>query len=146
MKNIFGRACIALAAALALAACGAGGNAYAGSLSQNFVGDSGNVFEVSNALTVEKVAGAVQVLAVNGTVYSYPDSTGALYTKLVNWMAGSGHYFQVSGTFLHMNTTAAHYIGCYNGNQSIFAYPGNNPARFFADGCSLYNAIKAQAN
>lgn len=143
MKSIF-RACVfAFASAVALAACGAG-QANAATLTQNFVGDSGNVFQVNDALSFKQVSGAVQVVAANGTTYAYPDATGALFTKLVN--ATHGFYVNVPGTLEYMNTISPIYILCYSGSQSGFAYAGAIPARFIPDGCGLFNTIKSQSN
>lgn len=125
-----------------LAACG--GSAQAGTLTQNFTGDSGNVFQVNDALSFKQVSGAVQVVAANGTTYSYPDSSGALFTKLVN--ATHGFYVNVPGTMEYMNTIAPIYILCYSGSQTGFAYAGSIPARFLPDGCALFNTIRSQSN
>ncbi len=118
--------------------------ASAGTLTQNFTGDSGNVFQIENALSVEKVANAVEVTAANGTTYTYADATGALYTKILNSTGFSARYIQVAGTLKHINTVLPMYIQCYS-NQTALAY-ATVPARIYQDGCSLFNAIKAQSN
>lgn len=138
-------ATICALALFALAACG-GGNAHAATLSGNFVSDDGKVFQIENAISIEKVTGAVNVAAANGTTYAFADGTGALYNKILASVGFTSHYIQVPGTLMHMNTTAALYITCYGGNQTAFAYPPNLPAKFFADNCALLNAIKAASN
>lgn len=143
MKKLFTSLACTLLACFALAACG-GGNAYAGTLTQNFKGDSGNVFQINDALSFKQVSGAVQVVAANGTTYSYPDASGALFTKLIN--ASTGFYVNVPGTMEYMNTIAPLYVLCYSGSQTGFAYAGSIPVRFLPDGCSLFNTIRSQSN
>lgn len=143
MKRITTTLFLAFAMCIGLAACGA---AHAGVLTQNFVSDDGKVFQVEGAVSVEKVAGAVQVTNTNGTTYSYADGTGALYTKILNSPGFGSHFYQIGGTLLHMNTTLVTQITCYSGGtQTAFAYPAS-PVRFFADSCAAVNAIKAASN
>lgn len=143
MKRITTTLFLAFAMCVGLAACGA---AHAGVLTQNFVSDDGKVFQVEHALSVEKVPGAVQVTNSNATTYSYPDATGALYTKILNSPGFYSHFYQIGGTLLHMNTTVVTQITCYSGGtQTAFAYPATS-ARFFPDSCAAVNAIKAASN
>jgi hypothetical protein len=144
MKNLLTKTVIALSVCIALVACG--GNASAGVLSQNFVADNGAVFQVNDALSFKFVVGAVEVVSANGTTYSYPDATGNLYYKIITSPSVTAHYFQVVGTFEHMNTTAAMSIVCYNGNKTTFTYAQNIPPRLFADNCVMLNLIRGQAN
>lgn len=132
--------------AFALAACGAGANAA--TLTQNFVADNGIVFSVQYALSVEKVPNALLVTSGNGTTYSYPDATGALYTKVLNSPGFGSHYVQVTGTLLYMNTADIVQVLCFSGGtQTVITYPqGTAQARFFTDNCGLYNQIKAASN
>lgn len=145
MKRITLSLLSVFALCLGLVACG---GAHAGVLTQNFVSDDNKVFQVENALSVEKVANAVQVTNINGTTYSYPDATGALYTKILNSTGFGSHFYQMGGTLLHMNTTVVTQITCYSGGtQTAFSYPFSTAqARFFADSCAAFNAIKAASN
>jgi len=139
MKKLF----LLFAVAMALTACG-GNNARAATLSQNFVGDSGYVFQVNTALSFKQVSGAVEVVASNGTMYSMPDTSGALFTKLIN--ATIGTFVNVPGTLEYISTVSPMYILCYSsGTQTGFAYSAAQ-ARFIADGCALYNSIKSKSN
>lgn len=142
MKKLFTTLACTLLACMTLIACG--GNAHAATLTQNFKGDSGYVFQINTALSFKQVSGAVEVVAANGTTYTYPDTSGALFTKLIN--GSIGFYVNVPGTLEYMNTISPLYILCYSGGtQTGFAYMGANP-RFIPDSCALYNSIRAAAN
>lgn len=146
MKTLYNRISLVVMAAMMLAACGAGA-AHAGVLTQNFVSDNNQVFQVENALSVEKVAGAVNVTYINGSTLSFGDATGAVYNKILNSPGFYGHFYQIGGTLIHMNTTVTSQILCYSGGtQTAFAYPINVQARTFPDNCAAFNAIKAQSN
>lgn len=142
MKKVLLSILLGIVAAFGLAACG--GNAIAGTLTQNFVADDGRVFVVQDALSVEKVANAVLVTGKNGTTYSYPDATGALFTKILNSAGFSSHFIQVAGTLQYVNTTVPVYIMCFTG-KTYFA-DETGPGRYFNDGCALVNAIRAASN
>lgn len=121
-------------------------SATAAPLAGVYTADNGLVYDLNHALSFEKVPGAVKVRSSNNTEYTLPDSSGVLYNKLATSTDLAKFYVQVPGTLLHMNVTAALYVMCYNGNQTAFAYAGNTPARFFADGCTIHNAVKAASN
>lgn len=126
-----------------LAACG--GHANAGTLTQNFKGDSGYVTQIHTALSFKQVSGAVEVVAANGSTYSIPDTSGALFNKLIN--ASVGTFVNIPGTLEYISTLAPLYILCYsNGTQTGFAYNTPAQARFIPDNCALYNSIRSQSN
>jgi len=122
--------------------------AHAATLPHNFTDDNGNNFSLAAAYNVEKVAGAVKVVQQNGTQYTYADASGALYTKTVNYMATSGRWYQLPGTFTHVNVTEALNIGCYGsgGSQTVLSYAGGSYAKFVADGCAARAAIADLSN
>jgi len=113
---------------------------------QTFVSDDNKVFQVEHALSVTKVPGALEVVTVNGTTYSYADATGALYTKVLNSAGFAAKFVQVGSTLIHMNTNQVTQITCYGGNQTAFAYPFSSvQVRFFPDACVLFNKVKTNS-
>lgn len=139
MKNFLRASLIGMAIALAA------GGAQAATLNHNFKCDSGYVFQIDNALNFKQVSGAVEVTAASGTTYSYPDASGACYTKLVN--ASVGTFVNIPGTLEYISTVSPLYILCYSsGTQTGFAYAGSIQPRFIPDSCALYNSIKALSN
>lgn len=120
-------------------------SAQAAPLSHNFKCDSGYVSTLDTALNFKQVAGAVEVTAANGTTYSYPDASGACFTKLVN--ASVGTFVNIPGTLEYISTVAPLYILCYSGGTNTgFAYAGSIQPRYIPDNCALFNSIRTQAN
>lgn len=122
--------------------------AQAGTLPHNFMDDAGKVFALEGKYQVTKTAGSVQVVADNGTTYTYADASGALYVKLDNYMSASGKWYKLPGTFTHMNTVEGTQITCYGSSpvQTAFAYVGGSYTKFVPDGCAARAAIAAQSN
>lgn len=146
MKKILSRACAtAFLFGLAL-------TAFAANYPHEFADDNGNLFSAKSAYQIDKVAGAVKVVLQNGTQNTYTDVSGALYTKLVNYMAaggaGAGNWYTLPGTLTSMNISEALNIGCYgSGNtQTYFSYYGGSHTKFVPDNCAARAAIAAQSN
>jgi hypothetical protein len=119
--------------------------AQAGNLPHNFVDDNGKVFSIDGSFQVEKVANAVQVVARNGSTFLYADATGAVHTKLVNYMAATKEWYRLPGTLVDMNTVEALQITCYSsGTQTAFSY--GSYTRFVTDSCAAQAAIALQSN
>lgn len=140
MKQSIFRACIG--ALLAVCAF----SASAGTLTHNFTDDNGVNFSPKSAYQIEKVAGAVKVVAQNGTTYTYADASGALHTKLLNYMAATGSWYRLPGTLVDMNVSEALNIGCYGSSQTYISYIGGSYTKFVADNCAARAAIAAQSN
>lgn len=126
--------------------------ASAATLPHNFTDDNGNNFSMQAAYSVEKVAGAVKVVKLNGSAYTHNDTSGALYTKLVNYMAaggaGAGNWYTLPGTYTSMNVSNTLAITCYGSApvQTAFSYMGGSYAKFVPDNCAARAAIAAQSN
>jgi hypothetical protein len=119
-------------------------SAQAGVLDKNFVGvnPSGTpiVFNLHEAFTVEKIAGAVVVTAANLTQYSYADPTGALYTKILNSPDFARTFYPVSGTLIHVNVQKPLYIQCYQ-NKTTMTYNATGYTLQYADNCATFNGM-----
>lgn len=121
--------------------------ASAATLTHNFTDDTGKNFSIKNAYQVEKTAGYVLVTSSNGSTYTYVDASGALYTKLVNYMATTGgSYFQLAGTLTHMNVAQALQITCYGAGNSQTAFSYGNYTKFVTDSCAARATIASQSN
>jgi hypothetical protein len=131
-----------LFAAVALLASFAAG---AAPLTQNFVADNGKVFQINHVLSVEKVPGFVNVKQALGTVHPFPDATGAVFQKVRTSPGFDASFVRVPGTDRYMKTTGTSEISCVS-SQTVFAYPSQAPAEWFADGCQLHSVVKASAN
>src|SRR5689334_15264454 len=100
MKNLLKSFFAALAATLALAACGAG-NAHAQTIPGVYKSVNGVVGSVKDAISVRCVAGAAYALQGNFYLTNFDDSAGAVCAKLTTYASANG-WLQVG--------TASHWI------------------------------------
>jgi hypothetical protein len=142
MKKLFLSLACALFACMAVTACG--GHANAATLPESFVPDNGKIVQIHSVISIEKVAGAINVTQSTGSVFTVPDATGAVWSKILANSTFYQHYVQVPGTLRYMNTNFTTEISCIS-NQTAFGYPAAQPI-YFADGCALHAAVKAAAN
>lgn len=136
----------AMLCATVLAALSIGSVASAASLTNNFKDSNGKVFQTETVLSIEKVGTAINIRDAAGLVHSYVDSTGSVMTAVLASSYVASHYVQVPGTSKYMHTTNASDITCYYSSQSMFTYPGATQQEAFADGCQLWQAVKAISN
>jgi hypothetical protein len=141
MKHTF-RACV-FAALACLGAVSVSANAAP--LTSNFVDDNGKVAQLATPYAVEKGPGNVKVTAQNGSAYTFADATGAVYNRMYTYMANSGHYYQIAGTFKHVNTAQVTEISCY-GATSMFGFPHGNYSVQVVDSCAAVAAVRSLSN
>lgn len=116
----------------------------AATLGDNYVASDGKVFQISNILSVEKGINTVMIKQLTGTVQPFADATGSVWNKVVNSYGFSQRFIRVGTSDRYMETTHTTEISCIN-NQSAFGYTSAQP-EYFADGCALQNAVKANSN
>lgn len=129
----------------ALAACG--GQAKAAQLPDNFVASDGRVFQTVNEVSVQFVSGAVLVKQMSGSVQSFPDPTGSVSAKVLASPDFAKRHVQAPATpGLYVNTAVSTEISCQS-SQTVIGYGYSlTPTSVFADGCQLWQAIKAVSN
>lgn len=145
MKSIFA------AAATVIILCACGGNAKAATLPDNFVSQDGRIFQLANAVSVEKQGplSYIKVTMIDGNPQSFYDASGAVWTKVVAYMgaAGASKWQAVSGQNMYINTTFQTEIKCIvNQGQTVMAWPTVPNPLYLNDGCAFYNAVKARSN
>lgn len=119
--------------------------ASAATLPENFAASDGRVFQIHSALSVEKGAGVIYIKAASGSVFPFADSTGAVWTKVINSANFNQRYVKVPNTDRYMNTTFSVEISCIS-QQTVFSYPTSAPAEWFQDGCALHAIVKNSSN
>lgn len=145
MKRIFRAFSVLTLSILACAALSA--PVGAATLSNNFKDINGKVFQTETVLSIEKVGTAINIRDTAGSVHSYVDNgSGSVMSAVLASAYVTSHYVQVPGQSKYMHTTNATEVICYSGTQTAFSYPGTTPAEFFADGCQLWQAVKAVSN
>ncbi len=143
MKHSFFRACIgALLAVCAFAA-------QAGDLQPAFKADNGRVFTIkADDLGFACLPGSVTVTQSNTGVFSWPDATGAVCTKVTTSAGFASNYVQQVGTAA--NTKVFHratWIDAYcTTSGTLLSYNVNGGPTVLADGCQTMAQITARAN
>jgi len=144
MKSIFRRASFMLAVAVSMALAAP---ASAATLTTNFNTGDNRVIQATEILGFEKDTfnSAVKITQMSGSVQSFADPTGALYTRLVAYATGPA-----VSVFVRTSPTANRYLRtdrsteilCQS-NETKFVYPTGAPSITFADSCALHATVKS---
>ena len=138
---------LAIPVALFLSACG--GSANSATLTHNFKSDSDKIFQLSHAISVRKSATLILVTQLNGSVQSFPDSTGSVWASVQSAMYTPS--FKAEWAPLdasaqrYINTGFQTEISCSAG-QTLMAWALVPSPEYISDGCAFYNYIRSNSN
>ena len=147
MKNLFKGFFAALAATLALAACGAG-NAQAQTIPGVYKSATGIVVgSVKDAISVHCVTGAAYAMQGNFYLTNYDDSTGAVCAKLTSYASANG-WLQMGTTNNWFNPAKLGRTECVGGKSKLRynTYYDSNYFEMLNDSCSIANQMATRAN
>jgi hypothetical protein len=151
MKKIIMFAAV-IAASAFIAACGAGNQAYAGTLAAYNNAPGTVVYGIADAYAIDKDTNSgnrVVIKYSNGVQYAVDDANWSVYNRITSATTFASSFVRVGTTARYMNVTKSNSVVCQS-SGSYIAFPvsasGPNLDESYNDGCQFWQAVKAVAN